>query len=343
MGSFVNRLRSRQHGMRPDVRALIAFTALSAAFVALPNLAAQSGSGAVSKQAAPASKETTSGSASKKWRTEFGAPDIQGTWTFQDDFMAPLEKPAGDVKTYASEEEALTAFKRMLGEVAAPAYWFEPKALSSPRWLVRTPDGKIPPLTPWAKEQAAYRRAHHDDSWEFMHLFERCMSRGVPGAMLPTGVFYNGAVEITQTPQLAALHFEMFDTWLVPLDGRPHLGNGVRLLTGDPRGHWEGETLVIDVTNFNSQSQPLVIFLGSDSLHVVERLTRLDENTLDFDATIEDPKVFTASWRVGLRLKREPTYRMFEFACHEGNYGLANTLSAARTKEREALKKPGNP
>jgi hypothetical protein len=131
---------------------------------------------------------------------------------------------------------------------------------------------------------------------------------------------------------------------LVPVDGRPHLGKDIRLWKGDPRGRWDGDTLVIDVTNFLGASRPLTQFVGSEARHVVMRLKRTDDNTIDFEATIDDPQVFTKAWKVGVPLRRDPTYRQFEYACHEGNiYAMSNTLSGARAQERQAAAKGAKP
>jgi hypothetical protein len=173
------------------------------------------------------------------------------------------------------------------------------------------------------------------DSWEYLNTFERCLTRGVPGASLPTGVMYNTGMLITQTPQQVVFHYEMFDTRVIAVDGRPHLGSGLRQWTGDSKGHWEGDTLVVDVTNFNGKGRPMAALLGSDALHVTERLKRIDENTLDYEATIDDVKVFTKPWTVGVRMVRSPSYKMFEYACHEGNKGIFNMLSGARAQEQE--------
>jgi hypothetical protein len=131
---------------------------------------------------------------------------------------------------------------------------------------------------------------------------------------------------------------------IIPLDGRAHIGKSIRTWNGDSRGRWEGNTLVVDITNYNDKgsiatnvaTQRVRAIPQSEELHVVERFTRVDENTINYEATIEDPKVFTAPWTVAIALHREPEYQIFEYACHEGNLGLPNTLSAGRAGDKAA-------
>jgi len=131
---------------------------------------------------------------------------------------------------------------------------------------------------------------------------------------------------------------------MIPIDGRPHLGSSFRLWNGDSRGHWDGNTLVVDITGYNDKgtvatnvaTQRVRAIPQSEQLHAVERFTRVDENTINYEVTIEDPKVFTSPWKVAMPLHREPDYQLFEYACHEGNRAVPNTLSAGRAKDREA-------
>jgi len=136
-----------------------------------------------------------------------------------------------------------------------------------------------------------------------------------------------------------AIVYEMIhEARIIPTDSRPHVGSGIRLWNGDSVGRWDGDTLVVDIANYNDKgsiatnaaTQRVRSIPQSQDLHVVERFTRVDENTIDYEATIEDPKVFTAPWRVAIPLHREPDYRIFEYACHEGNLAIPNTLSAGR-------------
>ena len=154
--------------------------------------------------------------------------------------------------------------------------------------------------------------------------------------MMPVG--YNAGNQIVQAPGWVALRNEMIhETRIIPLDGRPHLSPALRGYMGDSRGRWQGDTLVVDTTNFNGLTgvgaNGRAIYT-SDALHLVERFSRLDEDTLLYEVTIDDPRTWSRSWTMAFPLKRDPGYGMFEYACHEGNYGLRNVLSASRAAGR---------
>ena len=157
--------------------------------------------------------------------------------------------------------------------------------------------------------------------------------------MLPEA--YNSNIQFQQGPgYVAILQEEIHDTRIIPLDGRPHLGPNIRQLMGDSRGRWEGSTLVVDTTNFTDKTN----FRGSsENLHVVERFTRVDEETILYQFMVEDPTTWTRPWKAELSMVKTKG-PIFEFACHEGNYGLANNLSGARAQEKaaeEASKRSG--
>jgi hypothetical protein len=171
--------------------------------------------------------------------------------------------------------------------------------------------------------------------------WERCITRGVPGGLFPAA--YGSGYQILQSPGVVAIVYEMIhEARIIPLDGRPHIGSSIRTWNGDSRGRWEGDTLVVDITNYNDKgsvatnvaTQRVRAIPQSEQLHVVERFTRVDENTIIYEATVEDPKVFTAPWTVRIPMQREPDYKIFEYACHEGNYAVPNTLSAGRARDR---------
>jgi hypothetical protein len=161
--------------------------------------------------------------------------------------------------------------------------------------------------------------------------------------MFPAG--YNNAYQIVQTPGYVVIVHEMIhEARIIPLDGRPHVTAGVRMWTGDPRGHWEGSTLVVETTNFNDKgwiatNAAAARIRGvphSDALRLVERFTRTDADTISYQVTIEDPKIFTKPWTVEIPLVRDDSYQIFEYACHEGNKAIEHTLSAARSAEKAA-------
>jgi hypothetical protein len=156
--------------------------------------------------------------------------------------------------------------------------------------------------------------------------------------MMPVG--YNAGNEIVQGPGYVALRNEMIhEVRVFPLDGRPHLSSAIRTYMGDSRAHWEGTTLIVDTTNFNGTTgvgaNGRAIY-HSDALHLVERFTRVGPQTIDYEVVVTDPKTWPRPWTMRFPLTREPGYGMFEYACHEGNYGLRNILSAARAAEQPA-------
>jgi hypothetical protein len=205
--------------------------------------------------------------------------------------------------------------------------------------IIDPSDGRIPALTPEAVQRQAARRAATRrfgpyDHPESRSLWERCITRGVPEGLLPTA--YNNNLEIIQTPGYVVLLMEMIhDARIIPLDGRPHPPSSLRTLMGDSVGRWEGETLVIETTNFSSQSN----FRGAgENLRLIERFRRVDEHTLEYKFTADDPTTWVQPWTVLLPMKRS-SERVYEYACHEGNYSLAHALSQARSLERAAAAK----
>jgi hypothetical protein len=211
---------------------------------------------------------------------------------------------------------------------------------------VDPPDGRVP-VKPDAEKQRD-RNLTNVDTYEFMSPWDRCITRG-PGAMFPAG--YNNAYKIVQTPGYVVILYEMIhEARIIPIDGRPHLDKSVRLWTGDPRGHWDGNTLVVETTNFNAlgwiatnaASARIRGVPHSEALRLVERFTRVDADTIGYEVTVDDPNVFTRPWTVSIPLSRDESYQIFEYACHEGNRAIEHVLSAARAAERvatEAAKK----
>jgi hypothetical protein len=197
------------------------------------------------------------------------------------------------------------------------------------------------PLRPEAEAARDYNSAHERDSYEFMSVWDRCITRGAPAGMFPAG--YNNAYQIIQTPGYVVIHSEMIhEARIIPIDGRPHAPAHVRQWNGDPRGRWDGKTLVVDTTNYNGKGWISTSAAGgrikgilqTESLHVVERFTPIDKDTIDYEATIDDPKMFTRPWTVSIPLHRDPSYRIYEYACHEGNRSVGNILSDARNLEK---------
>ena len=283
-------------------------------------------------------------------RTPDGHPDLQGIWT--NTTLTPMERPrdlAG--KEFFTKEEAAAYEKRILHgraeepDVAADTIadknvWWEQGTKLSPTlrtsMVVDPPDGRVPALTPEAqKRQQAERtrtRLHALDGPEYQNLQSRCLLMPMAGPPMIPGP-YNNNYEIVQTPNYVAILIEMIhDVRIVPLDGRPHLPSNVPQWLGDPRGHWEGDTLVVDTTNFTDKTA----FRGSDwNLHLIERFTRVDPDTLIYRFTIDNPTAFTKPWTAEIPMLKA-SGPIYEFACHEGNYGMINILRTARAEEKAA-------
>ncbi|PYR03221.1 MAG: hypothetical protein DMG00_26950 [Acidobacteria bacterium] len=284
-----------------------------------------------------------------------GHPDLQGIYT--NSSITPLERPKElGAKEFYTEQEADEVQKRAL--VPAPIaersgteahYEFTQFGLdrtqSQIAFSLRTsmiigPEGRVPPLTPEAQQRNAQRAAlakgHEFDGPENRTIQERCIiwaNEGPP--MLPAG--YNNYLQIVQTPAYVVIMQEMIhDARIIPLDGRPHAAPNIRKWLGDSRGRWEGDTLVVDTTNFTDKTN----FRGSrENLHVVERFTRVDEKTVRYEFTVDDPGTWTKPWSAEMPLARDKG-PIFEYACHEANYGFANNLKGARALETKDKKDP---
>jgi hypothetical protein len=221
---------------------------------------------------------------------------------------------------------------------AGPSHWYEHLAANNAQpWLVfDPPSGKIPPITAAARQRAAARQAARKgrgpaDSWTDRSLYDRCISLGVPGSMTP--MIYGNAYDITQSPGFVVIRYEMIhEARVIPVDNRPHLPSTMKNYMGDARGRWEGNTLVVESTNFH----PLIAFRGaSEKLKVTERFTPVNANTLLWEIRFDDPDTWEQSWAYAMPLKRDAEHAPYEYACHEGNRGLANILSAARAEEKK--------
>jgi hypothetical protein len=319
-------------------------------------------------QATAAIAKTKTAAAVKTWtapRTPDGQPDLQGIWS--NATITPLERPAQLAgKEVFTEKEAVEYEKQVLenmnrdrrdGGAKADldrAYndgWYDSgtKVVKTRRTslVIDPPDGRIPRFTPEAQKKedarAEDRRRRPDpaDSWEDRSLGERCLTRGAP--KLPGG--YNNNVQIVQTPGFVAILQEMIhEVRTIPLDGRPHVDKNIRQWLGDSRGRWEGSTLVVDTTNYSDR----VVFNAFNccrgagaNLHVVERFTRVDAGTIDYQYTVDDPATYTRPWTVSLPMTKTDG-PIYEYACHEGNYGMANLLSGHRAEEKAAAEAGNN-
>jgi hypothetical protein len=281
-------------------------------------------------------------------------PNLEGIWT--NATVAPLERPASlKGKEFYTEAEAAENAKKVLGisswerlgTQAAEHYNMSQYGLDLSQVKVATtlrtsmivgPEGRIPPLLPEAQKRAADRaaanRGHQFDSAQNRPLQERCLIYSTEGPpMMPAA--YNSNLEIVQSPGYVAIVQEMIhSTRMIPTDGSAHLPASIRQWFGDSRGHWEGDTLVVDTTNFTDKNP----FHGSSKdLHLIEKFRRLDANTILYEFTAEDRATWARAWTAQMTWAKVEG-PIFEFACHEGNLGLPNTLSGARAAEKAAAK-----
>jgi hypothetical protein len=291
-------------------------------------------------------------------RTPWGDPDLQGIWPSGALITVPFERPVEfgmrallTDKEYAervtevqrqAEDDAEPISKGTAPSVNPPSHWLEigrPSRQAS--LIVDPPDGRLPPMTDDGKRRAAawpstnptapYARAQD------FNIYDRCLTRGVLGSSVPN--IYNSGMEIHQAPGLVVLRYEMIhETRIIPLDGRSHLAPAIRSYMGDTRGRWDGQTLVVETTNFNGKTgsygrngngNPT-----SEALRLTERFTRRGADALEYSVTVEDPRTWTKPWTVAFSLTRDPGYVMYEYACHEGNYAIANILRGFRATER---------
>ena len=301
----------------------------------------------------------TAGTATQKWtpqRLADGQPDINGTWNNVGAAHIPLELPAELVgKTLSlGERQALvkersdsrkavewTGFENSRGVGAYANYWFdwfwkEPVAGDAPALVVEPADGRIPAMTPTATESVAFHRVHLHDSYSTMESGDRCLSRGTYGIMMPTA--YNNGKMFFQAPGYVVILSEMIhNARIIPIDAGPHIDRNISQWNGDPRGHWEWNTLVVESTNFkavNNQRGPGSRAPQTEKRHVVERFTIVDRETLRYELRVDDPETYSAPWTVSFDYKRDNNYVQYEYACHEGNYAVPNSLSGARAQER---------
>jgi len=285
-------------------------------------------------------------------KTPWGDPDLQGWFTNLSEDGTPLERPdqfagrklddiKGDELAALKRDVQKRTVENFQGPLHAPEHWWQDDlnlVKGSQAWLVVDPaDGKIPALTPDARQRAAARtEARRNsgrgpaDSWVDRSLYDRCITRGLPGSMMPA--IYGNSYQILQAPGFVTIRYEMIhETRVIPLDGRPHGPASIRTYMGDPRGHWEGNTLVVETTNFREEG----IYRGAnpETLKLIERFTRVAPDKVLWSVTMDDPKTWTKQWTFAMPLTMDDSQPVLEYSCHEGNYGLRNILSAARAEE----------
>ena len=298
-------------------------------------------------------------------RTSWGDPDLQGNYTNKYEQSTPLERPdefAGRrLQDISGAELASVLAKRdqqvlSRGEGVGPLQFRDPLDVtkgSRPWLIVDPPDGKMPPMTAAALGRVGPPDTSQDspingvlnqrrerfgsftpvrlDSHDDFTLWERCITRGLPGAMMP--YIHANSYQIVQGPGVVAIRYELVhDSRIVPLDGRPHASKRLRFEMGDARGRWDGDALVVETTNFRERST--FRNANASTLRLIERFTRTSKDKLEWSVTVDDPATWTRPWTFSLPLTMNDREPILEFACHEGNYAVPNILSAARASER---------
>ena len=294
-------------------------------------------------------------------RTADQTPDISGLW--RNDTLTPLERPTGlGNQAYLSDEEAAavqTRAEQARARDNAPGiqrstggrpservndFWYDPRETvvhtRRTSMIADPPSGRVPPRTA-AEERAQWLVANRSNSHETMSPYTRCITRGMPGSMIPNA--YNTGNHIFQIPGYVIILYEMVsEPRIIPLDGRPSIDSKIRQWMGDTRGRWEGETLVVETTNFtekgwitpNQNAGRMHGVPVSQELTLTERFTRLSDDILDWQVRIEDQNTYTAPWTLEIPLRHDMNYTVYEYACHEGNRAVTNILSTARHLER---------
>jgi len=294
-------------------------------------------------------------------KTAWGDPDIQGNYTNKYEQGTPFEKPADmEGKTLSSitpaeladivkkrQERAIANAPFLSGDptgtIAGPMEFrdiYEVAKASRPWFVTDATDGKIPPMVPGARERIARRPATGSsfsngvyDNYDSLGLYDRCITRGYPNSMLPA--IYGDSYQIVQGQGFVAIRIEMIhETRIIPLGGQPHLTKGIGLDMGDARGHWDGNTLVVETTNFRDRSS----YRNADpkTLKLVERFTPTSKTSLEWTVTVDDPNTWSKPWSFSLPLTVNDEEPLYEYACHEGNYAIKNILSWSRRSDAEA-------
>jgi hypothetical protein len=296
-------------------------------------------------------------------KTAWGEPDLRGTFTSDNYIGIPFERPTqyGDRATLSDEEfEARekanqiqvakdlaerpeSTFEQDEAANNAPRHWLErgTKLSHATSLVIDPPNGRLPALTADGQRRQAQNRARfflQNDAAEFHSYYDRCITRGVVSSILPA--IYGNGTRILQGPGYVVIQNEMIhEDRVIPTNSSaPRLGKNIHLYMGDPRGHWEGNTLVVDSTNFTDKIGVGGGGVVSTSLHLIEKFTRTAPDTIHYEFTVDDPQTYTAKWTAALDLTAKPGYEIYEYACHEGNYGLRNMLSASRADDRAAQK-----
>ena len=286
-----------------------------------------------------------------------GVPDINGMWNNVGSSHVPLELPAELAGKTLNETEGLELFtarsdrakavqweghESSRGVGAYANYWFdwfwkEPTAIDAPALLIEPANGKMPRMTEKGQQSVEYYREHLHDSYSTMETGDRCLSRGTYGIMMPTA--YNNGKMFFHTPNHVVILSEMIhNARVIPISTAPHVNDSITQWNGDPRARWDGNTLVVESKNFKAvgnQRGPGSRAPQTEARHVVERFSLLDQDTLHYELRVNDPDTYTAPWTVAFNYRRDNEYLQFEYACHEGNYAVPNSLSGERAQEHK--------
>jgi hypothetical protein len=305
-----------------------------------------------SRPAAAQAKGSADASAAKRvdphWkvpRTPWGHPDLEGIWTTDDMRGVPMSRPQqyGDRMYLTDEEFAARAKQRRtardVDNARTGTFRNEEgsRDFSYTSMVIDPPDGRVPPLTAAARARPRGQGSFGVGPWEKVQdfsLYDRCITRGAVGSFMPA-VYGNGA-RIIQTPDSVVISYEMVhDTRVIPLDNRPAIGDDIHLLMGDSRGHWEGDTLVVESRNFTNRTN-VGGAVHSEGLRLTERFTRVDPEMIDYEIRVDDAATFTRPWTMRMTITSQPDYQIYEYGCHEGNNAMRNALSAERAYEKAA-------
>ena len=278
-------------------------------------------------------------------RTAWGHPDLEGTWTTDDMRGVPTSRPAQfGTRQYLTDEEFAARAKqrgtaRDIDDARTGTFRNEEgsRDFSYTSMVIDPPDGRVPALTAAARARPRTQGSFGVGPWEKVQdfsLYDRCITRGAIGSFGPA-VYGNGA-RITQTPDAVVITYEMIhDTRVIPLDGRKPIGSGIQLLMGDARGRWEGDTLVVESSNFTDRTA-VGGAVHSTALRLTERFTRVDPDMIDYEITVNDPLTFTGPFTMRMTITQQPNYQIYEYACHEGNLAMKHALLAERAYEQAA-------
>ena len=301
---------------------------------------------AQAKASAEASAAAVANPHWKAPRTAWGQPDLEGIWTTDDMRGVPMTRPEqfGD-RRYLTDAEFTAraderAGARKVDNARTGTFRNEEgsRDFGYTSMVIEPANGRIPAMTAEARTRPAVRGTSGlgpFNSIDDFSLWDRCVTRGLTGSWLP--VVYGNGTRIIQTPDAVVIYHEMVhETRVIPLDGRPHMHTGLKQLMGDSRGHWEGDTLVIESTNFTDRLPVTGGVRASEALKITERITRIDPQMIDFQLHVEDPKTYTAPWTLRMTLTSQPGYEMYEYGCHEGNRAVPNALSGERAYEKQA-------